>query len=141
VIKLNLWQISDLNLLRMDNGRICSKCNEVKDRREFDECGYRDRKSQITPRCKECRSDDYYLKRYGTTCIQCLKPRQLNKNQVCTKCNEMCGLKECKICNNLLIILLHFIPKSKTCKECKLIKQIPIQWWGPQCLHPQRQML
>lgn len=104
----------------MTDGRICSKCNEPKTRRDFDECGYKDRKSQITPRCKECRSDDYYAKRYSTVCIQCLKHRPVNTNQICIKCNELSGLRQCKICNNLLIILLNFIAKSKVCKNCKL---------------------
>ncbi len=103
----------------MTDGRKCAKCREPKNRRDFDECGYKDRKSQITPRCKLCRSDDYYSKKCNTICIECLRPRPLDNNQICKKCNELHGLKECKVCKNLLIKLLHFVPGYRTCKECK----------------------
>src|ERR1700690_202680 len=100
------------------NGRICSKCKIYKPRKEFNECFYKDRESTITPRCRDCRSNAYYSKRYDTKCIQCLKPKKLDKNQICGKCNEENGLRQCKECNELLLINLSFYGHKQKCIQC-----------------------
>jgi len=102
----------------------CSGCNLPKPRGQFHEAHYSDRKRPVTSRCQECRSEDYFTKRYKTVCAQCGRHRPLNQNFVCKHCNEDTGLRECSgPCGALLPALLSFDGKRTTCKSCRKLKQ------------------
>src|SRR6266436_5030484 len=103
----------------------CAKCKLVKIRSEFHETKIRpDRNRPVTSRCKKCRSDAYFSKKApGQTCIQCLRPRRLDKNRICKKCNEDTGLRQCRgVCGEILPLYLQFYSKRTVCIECNKSK-------------------
>lgn len=73
----------------------------------------------LTSLCKRCRSDRYYMNKYPLICSQCKKHRKLNQNNLCIKCNEEKGLRECRRCGKLLVAGLNFHGIRKTCTECR----------------------
>jgi hypothetical protein len=105
---------------------VCSGCKNPLNRGDFHEAHYTDRKRPVTSRCRLCRSDDYFASRYKTICAQCRKPRPLNQNRVCKRCNEDSALRECRgPCGALLPALISFDGKRTTCKSCRKLKQLP----------------
>lgn len=79
-----------------------------------------DRIRQITPRCRSCRREDYFSKRYQTICMQCNHYRPLDTNDVCRGCNADNGVRQCKgVCSAILPILLSFERKRTICKDCR----------------------
>ena len=105
----------------------CSECGKEKERQEFHESKASDRKREVTSQCKECRKEGYYQKRYPDLCGCCLKPRPLDKNSVCRKCNMESGLRQCKgLCNQVLPVFLYFYGRSCICKECSKAKKLSV---------------
>lgn len=102
----------------------CSGCDQLKPRSDFHEAAARDRTRDVYSRCKECRRERYFSKRYATVCIQCLKHRPLNKNSICPDCNDESGLRECRgPCGLLLPLFLEFYGSRRTCKKCSLVSR------------------
>ncbi len=98
----------------------CSKCLKDKPRSAFHEAAADDRQREVTSQCRDCRSEKYFERRYpDTVCGQCLKHRPLDKNKICSQCNEDTGLRECKgECGELLSVFLAFYDKRKVCNSC-----------------------
>jgi len=102
---------------------MCSSCRDPKPRDEFHESVSEDRTRKVTSQCRECRSRSYFSKRYDTICDQCLQHRPLNKNRICSKCNEDSGLRQCRGCDELLPVLLQFEGIRKICKPCRKLRR------------------
>ena len=94
----------------------CHGCEKVLDRREFHECSTRER--PVASRCRACRSESYYAKRYSTVCGQCQRHRPLDGNRVCRRCNAEGGLKQCGKCDRILGLVVSFYAGRGTCHEC-----------------------
>jgi len=103
----------------------CSGCGLLKPRSAYHEAHYTDRKRPVTSRCQECRSEDYFSKRYETVCAQCMRHRPLNSNGCCKYCNEEQALRECSACDEILPLFLCFDGKRTTCKNCRKLRQQP----------------
>ena len=91
-------------------------CKEVKPRRAFDEDPSQGTRP-VRRKCRRCRSDAYYSKRYTDRCVNCHEPRRLNNNMVCPKCNEEAGLRECTRCKDVLPTM-WFYGEKKRCVDC-----------------------
>ena len=102
---------------------VCSGCGEPKPRGEFHEAHYRDRKREVTSRCRACRSEDYFSKRYETICAQCMRHRPLDSNGICKRCNEETGMRECNGCREILLLFVEFRGARKTCEKCRARQQ------------------
>lgn len=97
----------------------CSKCKLPKPREEFHEAKGEDRKRDVTSQCRSCRSESYFAHRYpDQICAQCQRHRALDKNKVCPECNDEGGLRQCRVCTELLPLFLKFYSGRKTCKDC-----------------------
>lgn len=106
-----------------DEPYLCAgPCGRIRGREDFHEFK-RDRKKQVTARCKECRSEDYYTARYpDTVCGSCVKHRPLDSDGVCARCHEAMGLRECRgPCQGLLPALMMFYGRSKVCRDCQKV--------------------
>jgi hypothetical protein len=64
-------------------------------------------------------------------CFECKNRLILNSNDLCTKCNLKFGLKECRVCHELLFALVYFSYADAitatlwhTCDDCRKIKKI-----------------
>lgn len=101
----------------------CSGCGKPKLRSDFHEAHYDDRKREVTSRCRECRSEDYFSKRYDTICIQCMKHRPLDENETCKKCNAENGIRQCNGCSELLALYVEFRGERKTCEKCRATRR------------------
>lgn len=100
--------------------RCSGPCGLEKPRGDFHEWSEAGRLREVTSRCRECRSEDYFTKRYKTVCAQCMRHRPLDKNEVCARCNAESGLKQCHgPCGALLSLYLGFDANRKTCKHCR----------------------
>lgn len=99
----------------------CSGCGDKLPRRNFHEAHYLDRGRQVTSRCRLCRREDYYTKAYpNSICMQCLKHRPLDTNDICKGCNAANGVRQCHgVCNDILPILLGFERSRTICKLCR----------------------
>src|ERR1017187_8524807 len=75
---------------------ICSGCKKDLPRALFHEFASGCRKKPVTSKCRECRKEEYYSKRYSTVCICCMRHRPLNSNAQCKNCNTESVLRECK---------------------------------------------
>jgi hypothetical protein len=98
----------------------CSECGDDKERVNFHEEKRDDRKRQVTSRCAECRSDAYFAAKYpDTICIQCLKHRPLDSNQICPRCNDASGKRQCRVCCVLKLKFFEFYGNRRICKDCR----------------------
>lgn len=88
---------------------------------------FRRRARGVTSRCRSCRREVYYAKRYpDTICASCQYHRPLDSDGVCRRCHEETGLRECRGCCRLLPALMAFYGRATTCKECsKVLKPVP----------------
>lgn len=111
--------LSKTNLFSKMEMFVCSQCLKELPRKEFHEFCALGRKRPVTSKCKGCRKEEYYLKRYDMVCICCLKHRPLNSNTQCKDCNEASGLRECKRCAEILPLFLSFYGGQRLCKNCK----------------------
>ena len=107
------------NLRYMGESFICSGCKKDLPRALFHEFASGCRKKPVTSKCRECRKEEYYSKRYSTVCICCLHHRPLNSNAQCKLCNTESGLRECKKCLQILPMFLMYYGASKICKNCQ----------------------
>ena len=113
----------------------CSKCQKDLPRSAFHECNFRDSYKPVTAQCRKCRKESRYVNLYTTVCICCNKPRKLDLNQQCSKCNAEKGLKQCNVCGQLKTLYLEFYGRSKKCRDCfklnvnqkKLTEEHPLQ--------------
>lgn len=99
----------------------CSTCKLQKLREEFHEMDDETRPCAFV--CRLCRSNDYYMKRYGKVCPNCMKAGKILSNGICKKCNHEIGLKQCKKCGQVLPAALCFYSTKSTCKQCLKIRQ------------------
>lgn len=97
----------------------CSKCERHKPRNAFHEANANDRQREVTSQCRDCRSGTYFERRYpGSICAQCLQHRPLDRNRICSACNGETGLRQCKVCRDLLPLYLLFYTGRRACKNC-----------------------
>jgi hypothetical protein len=110
---------NNLSLEMTEKSFLCFKCGRSLPGECFNELNSHNRKRTVTYHCKECRSNEYFNKTYPhTQCIQCLRHQKLNKNQICSRCNEKSGLRECKCCKEILPLYLMYYGKHRICKHC-----------------------
>ena len=92
----------------------CSRCKERKARELFRKASYIPRGVRYA--CKAClKKTEVY---HRPSCLECHKARVLNLNGLCMGCNKRFGLKQCKICERILLRLINFNERSKTCLIC-----------------------
>lgn len=102
----------------------CSGCGHPQPRGHFHEAHYTDRGRPVTSRCRSCRREDYFSKRYTTICQQCSKHRPLDSNLLCRACNADNGVRQCRgICQEILPVLLGFERSRTVCKQCRAVKR------------------
>lgn len=101
----------------------CYYCKHHKDNSEFHFRNDPNRRRQFQPKCKDCgkggsRTNEYGKNKYTTRCIECNWFRRLDINNTCKECNAKKGLKQCVVCNEILILELAFYPNRAKCIEC-----------------------
>lgn len=96
----------------------CSKCEKNLPHALFHEALYTDRKRQVASRCRECRSDDYHATKYDRNCMACLKPRRLDSNGICNRCNDDAGKRECRKCGEMKLRYFNFYGPRRVCISC-----------------------
>jgi hypothetical protein len=96
----------------------CTACELELPRNLFHEFQSEGRKRPVTSKCRKCRKEEYYTKRYNTICICCELHRPLDTNRQCKWCNENMGLKQCVKCKKILPLLLMF-RDSRRCITCQ----------------------
>lgn len=70
-------------------------------------------------RCKACRSEDYFKKRYPAPCFGCARHRELASNGKCRKCCAKLGMRQCGKCQKLLVVVKEtFHGANATCEIC-----------------------
>jgi hypothetical protein len=103
--------------------KICTKCKVAQPLSQYQE------KSALQPLqswCKTCRggvdrTNEYGRQKYGPKgrrCQICKWHRLLAVNGVCRGCNALHGLKECRVCGEILTINSNFYGGRAVCKIC-----------------------
>jgi hypothetical protein len=76
--------------------------------------------------CAECRSANYYERRYPEWCERCGLPRKLDRNGRCVECNDETGIRWCRTCERFLLSEVHFHGVRRECAECRKAKTLAI---------------
>jgi hypothetical protein len=73
----------------------------------------------VTSRCRSCRSEVRFERRYPDDLRHVHEAPALDKNQVCRGCNEESGLRQCRgECQEMLPLFLKFEIKRLICRDC-----------------------
>lgn len=106
---------------------MCSVCNQSKPRGEFYERSPSARCSRpVTYDCKVCKADrdrgsekwNAAFKKWGTVCKTCHQPRRLVTDGQCSTCLRDLGLKQCRTCKEVKLMLVEFYENRGSCIEC-----------------------
>jgi len=104
----------------------CSQCRFPKDRSEFHEELRPDRKRPVSSKCSDCRSDNYHATKYDQKCMACLKPRALDSNGICNRCNDAAGKRQCRLCNEMRLRYFDFYERRRVCRHCMAARRTKI---------------
>ena len=98
----------------MSDKRKCSNCGIFLDKNQF----HKKNAEKHQPKCPQCRSDEYYSRKYKENCKECNKPGKLDLDKICVKCNKRKGLKQCLTCLYTLPQSFNFYVRQSICKKC-----------------------
>ncbi len=106
----------------------CTGCQKTRVKSEFYERPMRSRNGRdVSYDCKECRakgrnrSEETWnarFKLHGTVCVACGIPKPLVAEGECSACLADRGLRVCRVCGELKVLLLEFYQKRAECKLC-----------------------